>query len=135
MAILMMKERRKMTDNLTEQERKEKIKFHLGELKKLRAVPRSDWHAGFEAVLRIDTHKFVEFVHIDVDTDIGEEPARTDYVVLIEDEKVDLGKAIFKIFDRINIIEYRIPNFLRNSVFVLDRALRFLQGEVRRMPS
>ena len=33
---------------LTEQERKEQIEYHLAELKKLRAVPRSDWHAGFE---------------------------------------------------------------------------------------
>ena len=42
---------------LTEQERKEQIEYHLAELKKLRAVPRSDWHAGFEALLRIETHK------------------------------------------------------------------------------
>ena len=31
---------------LTEQERKEQIEYHLAELKKLRAVARSDWHAG-----------------------------------------------------------------------------------------
>ena len=40
---------------LTEQERKEQIEYHLAELKKLRVTPRSDWHAGFEALLRIET--------------------------------------------------------------------------------
>ena len=49
---------------LTEQERKERIAYHLAELKKLRAVPRSDWHAGFEALLRIETHKYADRVHI-----------------------------------------------------------------------
>ena len=39
---------------LTERERKERIEYHLAELRRLRATPRSDWHAAFEAPLRIE---------------------------------------------------------------------------------
>lgn len=91
----------------SEQERKEKIAYHLGELKKLRATPRSDWHAGFEALLRIEMHKFADLVHIRTEEEIGEVPPRTDFVVLVEDEKVELEKAIFRIFRKINILEYK----------------------------
>ena len=90
-----------------EQEKKEKIEYHLGELKKLRATPRSDWHAGFEALLRIEMHKFADMVHISTEEEIGEVPPRTDFVILVEDEKVEFEKAIFRIFRKINILEYK----------------------------
>ena len=90
---------------LTEQERKERIAYHLAELKKLRAVPRSDWHAGFEALLRIETHKYADRVHISTEEEIGEIPPRTDFVILVEDEQVQWEKAIFRIFRKINILE------------------------------
>ena len=48
-------EDKSLNKKLSEQERKELIRYHLAELKKLRATPRSDWHAGFEALLRIET--------------------------------------------------------------------------------
>ena len=95
---------------LTEKERKEKIQYHLGELKKLRATPRSDWHAGFEARLRIETHKYADQVHISTEEEIGEVPPRTDFVILVEDEKVEFEKTIFQIFRKINILEYKNPN-------------------------
>ena len=95
---------------LTEQERKEQIEYHLAELKKLRAVPRSDWHAGFEALLRIETHKYADRVHIRTEEEIGEVPPRTDFVILVEDEEVDWEKAIFRIFRKINILEYKNPH-------------------------
>ena len=95
---------------LTEQERKEQIEYHLAELKKLRAVPRSDWHAGFEALLRIETHKYADRVHINTEEEIGEVPPRTDFVILVEDEEVDWEKAIFRIFRKINILEYKNPH-------------------------
>ena len=98
------------TKGLTEQERKERIEYHLAELKKLRAAPRSDWHAGFEALLRIETHKYAGLVHISTEEEIGEVPPRTDFVILVEDEQVEWEKSIFRIFRRINILEYKNPH-------------------------
>ena len=76
---------------LTEQERKKQIAYHLKELKKLRATPRSDWHAGFEALLRIETHRYADRVHISTEEEIGEVPPRTDFVILVEDERIEWG--------------------------------------------
>ena len=73
------------TKVLTEQQRKEQIEYHLAELRKLRATPRSDWHAGFEALLRIEIHKYADLVHISTEEEIGEVPPRTDFVILVED--------------------------------------------------
>ncbi|MBQ8094061.1 MAG: hypothetical protein IJ242_10870 [Clostridia bacterium] len=95
---------------LTEQERKKQIEYHLAELKKLRATPRSDWHAGFEALLRIETHKYAGLVHINTEEEIGEVPPRTDFVILVEDEEVNWEKAVFRIFRKINILEYKNPH-------------------------
>ena len=108
---------------LTEQERKEQIEYHLAELKKLRATPRSDWHAGFEALLRIETHKYADRVHIRTEEEIGEVPPRTDFVILVEDEEVAWEKAIFKIFRKINILEYKNPHDSLN-----ERVLRKVCG-------
>ena len=108
---------------LTEQEREEQIAFHLAELKKLRAVPRSDWHAGFEALLRIEAHKYADLVHIHTDEEIGEDPPRTDFVILVEDEKIEWEKAIFRIFRKINILEYKNPHDSLN-----ERVLRKVCG-------
>ena len=45
-------------------------------MKELAAVPRSDWHAGFEAALRIGTHKYGDNVTIRTERILGEEPPR-----------------------------------------------------------
>ena len=111
------------TKELTEQERKEQIEYHLAELKKLRAVPRSDWHAGFEALLRIETRKYADRVHIRTEEEIGEVPPRTDFVILVEDEEVDWEKAVFRIFRKINILEYKNPHDSLN-----ERVLRKVCG-------
>ena len=111
------------TKELTEQERKEQIEYHLAELKKLRATPRSDWHAGFEALLRIETHKYADLVHIRTEEEIGEVPPRTDFVILVEDEQVEWEKAIFRIFRKINILEYKNPHDSLN-----ERVLRKVCG-------
>ena len=108
---------------MTEQEKKQRIAELRAELKELEAVPRSDWHAAFEALLRIETHKYGNRVHISVEEEIGEIPPRTDFVILVEDEKVELEKAIFRIFRRINILEYKNPHDSLN-----ERVLRKVCG-------
>ena len=94
---------------MTDQEKKQRIKELLAELKELRATPRSDWHAGFEALLRIETHRYGDLVRISTEEEIGEVPPRADFVILVEREKVDLEKEIFNIFRKINILEYKNP--------------------------
>ena len=86
-------------------------------------MPRSDWHAAFEALLRIEAHKFAGRVHILTEEEIGEVPPRTDFVVLTEDEEVDWEKAIFGIFRKINILEYKNPHDSLN-----ERVLRKVCG-------
>lgn len=106
-------------EELSEWERKKRIDYHLAELRKLRATPRSDWHAGFEALLRIEAHKYAGLVHVSTEEEIGEAPPRMDFVILVEDERVEWDKAVFGIFRRINILEYKSPHDSLN-----ERALR-----------
>ncbi|MBR1685567.1 MAG: hypothetical protein IJ708_10575 [Clostridia bacterium] len=108
---------------MTEQEKQQRVSELLSELRELRATPRSDWHAGFEALLRIETHRFENLVHIRTEEEIGEVPPRTDFVILVEDEKVDFGKEIFSIFKGINILEYKNPHDSLN-----ERVLRKVCG-------
>ena len=54
--------------------KKQRIKELLEELKKLYASPRSDWHAGFEAILRIDFHGSDEKIRIEREHLLGEGP-------------------------------------------------------------
>ena len=74
---------------MTEKERIKRIAELRAELKELLATPRSDWHAAFEALLRIETYKFENRVHIRTEEEIGIMPPRTDFVLLIEDEQVE----------------------------------------------
>ena len=108
---------------MTEREKKQRIAELRAELRELEAVPQSDWHAGFEALLRIETHKYGDKVHISTEGNIGEAPPRTDFVILVEDEKVAFDKAIFQIFRKINILEYKNPHDSLN-----ERVLRKVCG-------
>ncbi len=108
---------------MTERERKEKIAYHRAALKELQAVPRSDWHAGFEALLRIETYKYGDRVRLKTEEVLGEEPPRTDYVILIEDQETKFDKDIFKIFRKFNILEYKNPHDTLN-----ERVIRKICG-------
>ena len=94
---------------MTEKERQKQIAFHRAALKELKVVPRSDWHAGFEALLRIETYKYGAKIRLKTEEVLGEEPPRADYVILIEDEETEFDKEIFKIFRKHNILEYKNP--------------------------
>ena len=102
--------------SMTEKERKKQIAYHRAALRELGSVPRSRWHAGFEALLRIEIHEYGSRVHLKTEEVLGEEPPRADYVVLIEDEETVFDKSIFKIFRKHNICEYKNPrDSLRES--------------------
>ncbi len=61
---------------MTEKERKEQITYHREALRKLHSVLRSDWHAGFEALLRIETYKYGSRIRMRTEEVLGEEPPR-----------------------------------------------------------
>ncbi len=86
----------------------QELRKELRELEK--TVLRSDWHAGFEGALRIDLHKYGNAVHLLTEEEIGEMPPRADFMVLVEDEEVAFDEAIFQIFRKINVIEYKNPS-------------------------
>ena len=100
---------------MTEDERKARVSELLAELKELQATPRSDWHAGFEALLRIEAHKYGERVRVKTEHLLGEEPPRADFVVLIAEEGLMTDKAIFRIFLKHNICEFKNPHDALNG--------------------
>lgn len=61
---------------------------------------------------QIETHKYKygDLVHISTEVEIGEVPPRTDFVILVEDEQIEWEKEIFRIFRKINILEYKNPH-------------------------
>ena len=100
---------------VTDAERKARISELLAELKELQATPRSDWHAGFEALLHIEAHKYGGRVQIKTEHLLGEEPPRADFVVLIDEEGLLSSRAIFRIFLKHNICEYKNPHDALNE--------------------
>ena len=94
---------------MTEQEKKQRIAQLRAELKELQATPRSDWHTAFEAFLRFTTYRY-KGVSIQVEVEIGADAPRTDYVILTDNETPDFEESIFKIFRKINILEYKNPH-------------------------
>ena len=72
---------------MTEKEKKKRIKKLRAELKELLAVPKSDWHEAFEAFLRLQTFKY-KGVTIQTEVEVGTEPPRTDYIILVQDGDV-----------------------------------------------
>ena len=94
---------------MTDEEKKQRIAQLRAELKELQATPRSDWHKAFEAILRITTDRYKD-VTIRTEVELGVDPPRTDYVILTGSETQEFEESIFKIFRKINILEYKNPN-------------------------
>ena len=96
-------------------DRKKRIRELQAELKELTATPRSDWHAGFEALLRIEMYRYGNRVRIETEYVLGLEPPRVDFLILTEEDSVVQEKEIFRIFRRHNVIEYKNPNDALNE--------------------
>ena len=86
------------------QELQEKLKGLWAQL------PRSDWHAAFEALLRIEIFPYGDLVQIHAEEEIGIMPPRMDFVILTEKEDIRFEKEIFRFFRRINVLEYKNPD-------------------------
>lgn len=100
---------------MDEEKKKKRIARLRARLAELEYTPRSDWNSAFEALLRIDMHKYGSHVSIKAEHRLGEEPPRIDYLLVKGGSGVDLGKGIFRIFRGHNIIEYKNPGDALNG--------------------
>ena len=73
-------------------------------------TPRSDWHAAFVTLVRTEAHKLKDHVQILTEQQLGEQPPRVDLIVLIDEIGNFSDKAIFRIFRKHNICEYKNPS-------------------------
>ena len=99
---------------MTGSQRRQRIVELRTELRELEATPRSDWHAAFEAILRIETHG-CPGVEIRTETEIGYDAPRADFVILTRDDAEPLSDPVFGIFRSINVLEYKRPDDALNE--------------------
>ena len=67
----------------------------------------NDWHSIFYAALMIELYDYRDRVKVEREVKLGAEPPQADFLIVNEDELVDLGLGVFKIFRKHNIIEYK----------------------------
>ena len=76
-------------------------------IRELEPPPPTDWHSWMDAMLHIALHKYpVEIVREYL---LGNQPPRADFLILEEEQVIDLGLGIFRIFREHNIIEFKDP--------------------------
>lgn len=87
----------------------------LEQLKWLNIQPKSDWHAGFEAYLKVDAHDAEGGIaEVIVEHPLGEAAPRIDFIIWLHEEGTRLNKEIYRIFRRFNVIEYKNPHDMLN---------------------
>ena len=83
-------------------------------LDELTTPPPNDWHSWFYALLMIKLHGFPS-VSVEREVVLGAQPQRADFIVIKEEEAVDLGLGVFKDFKKYNIIEFKSPDAMSFS--------------------
>ena len=96
-------------NEMTEEERKNRIKELLAELKELRSIPQSDWHREFENALQLDVESWGNGSWVMREHTLGEDAPRIDFIVVSGDELPEDVKEIFRIFRHKNVIEFKGP--------------------------
>ena len=69
--------------------------------------PPNDWPSSFYALLLMRLYRYRSAVHIEREHVLGAQPPRADFIVLREDENIDLGASVFQHFRRHNILEIK----------------------------
>ena len=80
----------------------------IARIRELEPPPPSDWHSWMDALLHIVLHRYP--VTIEREFVLGNQPPRADFLVLMENEIVDLGLEIFRNFREHNLIEFKSPD-------------------------
>ena len=71
--------------------------------------PPNDWHSWFYSLLMIELHGFPS-VKVEREVVLGAQPPRADFVIVKEEDIVDLGLGVFRDFRKQNIIEFKSPD-------------------------
>ena len=83
--------------------------------------PPNDWHAWFYALLRITFHKFPT-VDVLREVMLGVQAPRADFIIIVDDQKVDLVLKIFSFFRKHDILEFKSPDDELNMFTLLKGA-------------
>ena len=94
---------------LSHDELVEIIKKQQEQLDAFMNPPPNDWHAWFYALLRITFHKYPT-VDILREVMLGVQAPRADFIVIVEDQKLNLGLKIFSFFRKHDILEFKSPD-------------------------
>ncbi|MBQ9438173.1 MAG: hypothetical protein IJU50_07550 [Lachnospiraceae bacterium] len=80
-------------------------------IEELTNPPPNDWHSWFYILLNIALHRFrKDNVKVLREVVLGAMPPRADFVVVEEDDVIDLGLAVFSFFRKYNILEFKSPD-------------------------
>ena len=71
--------------------------------------PPNDWHSWFYSLLMIELHGFPS-VKVEREVVLGAQPPRADFVIVKEEDIVDLGLGVFRDFRKRNILEFKSPD-------------------------
>lgn len=114
---------------LSSEERQAEVSIYLSRLKQLRKVPRSDWHREFEDALQLDIEEWDNGTWVIREHELGEDPPRTDFIVVVGEKLPPDAKGVFRIFLRNNIIEFKGPGDKLNWL-TLRKERGGIQGNV-----
>ena len=95
------------------------------EIEQYKNPPPNDWHSWIDSLLNIYLHQF-ESVTIQSEAKLGVQPPRADFVIVNDDQHVDLLLEIFDIFREHNIIEFKSPDD-ELSLFTLRKGIGYAQ--------
>ena len=84
-------------------------KLFRDRLKALNAVPRSDWHRGFEDILQIEIESWNNGSVLHREVSVGEDAPRADFIMVNSAGLPPGVKSVFRIFRRKNAIEFKRP--------------------------
>ena len=94
---------------LTKEELISIVESQRAEIAALDNPPQNDWHSMAYAMLHIILFRFKQ-VNIKHEFLLGAQPPRADFIVVDDNETIDLDSAVFKIFRKTNIIEFKSPD-------------------------
>ena len=94
---------------LTKEELLKLVEEQEQKLNELTNPPQNDWHSWFYSLLMIQLHGFPS-VKVEREAVLGAQPPRSDFVIVKEDDVVDLGLGVFRNFRKENIIEFKSPD-------------------------
>ena len=123
--------------NYTDLSRDELLKIIEKQDKKIESLinpPPNDWHSWFYSQLMIKL--FNQPAKVEREVVLGAQPPRADFVIITEDDVVDLGLSIFKGYKKHNIIknetDERIRSWYRDYLELFSRLDRDTLEEAKR---